>query len=67
MKLSDIQQFIPFLIPVVIIQFILMIAGIIDLVRREKTRGPKWVWLIVIVVVNMIGPIIYFIFGRKEE
>jgi Phospholipase_D-nuclease N-terminal len=67
MKLSDIQQFIPFLIPVVIIQFILMIAGIIDLVRREKTRGPKWVWVIVIVFVNMIGPIIYFIFGRKEE
>jgi hypothetical protein len=37
------------------------------LVRREQTRGPKWVWALVIVLVNYIGPIIYFVAGRKEE
>jgi len=67
MDLSEIQQYIPFLVPVVIIELILLVAGLVDLIRREKTRGPKWVWAIVIVAVNIIGPIIYFVAGRKDE
>jgi len=66
MNLSEIQQYIPFLIPVVVIELALMIAALVDLVRREGTRGPKWVWALVIVLVNFIGPIIYFVIGRKD-
>ena len=32
-----------------------------DLVRRAQTRGPKWLWALVILFVNLIGPIIYFV------
>jgi uncharacterized membrane protein YhaH (DUF805 family) len=67
MDISKIQQYIPFLIPVVIIELILMISALVDLVRREHTRGPKWVWALVIIFINYIGPIIYFVAGRKEE
>lgn len=67
MNISDIQQYIPFLIPVVIIQLALMIAALVDLIRRERTRGPKWVWVLVIVLVNYIGPILYFVIGKKDE
>ena len=62
-----IKQYIPYLIPIVVIQLALMITALVDLVRREQTRGPKWVWALVIVLVNFIGPIVYFVFGRKEE
>ena len=67
MNISDLAKYIPFLIPVVIIQLGLMIFALVDLLRREHTRGPKWIWVLVIVFVNYIGPIIYFVFGRKEE
>lgn len=67
MNLSEIQQYIPLLIPVVIIELGLMIAAIVDLIRRPQTRGPKWVWALVILFINFIGPIIYFVAGRKEE
>jgi hypothetical protein len=67
MDLSEIQKYIPFLIPVIIIQLGLMIAALVDLIRREKTRGPKWAWVLVIVLVNYIGPIIYFVAGRQDE
>jgi drug/metabolite transporter (DMT)-like permease len=67
MDLSTLQQYIPFLIPVVIIQLALMIAALVDLIRRERTRGPKWIWVLVIVLVNYIGPIIYFVVGRQDE
>ena len=65
--LTKLQQYIPYLIPVLIIQLVLMISALVDLIRREHTRGPKWVWVLVILFVNYIGPIIYFVAGRQEE
>jgi len=65
--LSKLQQYIPYLIPVLIIQLVLMISALVDLIRREHTRGPKWVWALVILFINYIGPIIYFVAGRKDE
>jgi hypothetical protein len=62
-----IKQYLPLLIPVVLIELILMITALVDLIRRSQTRGPKWAWALVIVLVNLIGPIIYFVAGRKEE
>lgn len=56
----------PLLIPIFIIQLALIAFALVDLSRRENTRGPKWVWVLVIVFVNMIGPIIYFLLGRDE-
>ncbi|KAF0109172.1 MAG: hypothetical protein FD146_216 [Anaerolineaceae bacterium] len=67
MELSEIQQYLPFLIPVIVIELALMIAALVDLLKREETRGPKWAWLLVIVLVNFIGPIVYFVIGRKDE
>jgi len=62
-----IKQYLPLLIPVILIQFGLMITALVDLIRRPQTRGPKWVWLLVVVLFNFIGPIVYFVAGRKEE
>ena len=62
-----IKQYLPLLIPVVLIELGLMIAALVDLIRRAQTRGPKWVWALVIILINFIGPIIYFVAGRKDE
>jgi hypothetical protein len=59
-------QWLPFIIPIVLLQLVLMIVALVDLSRREKTRGPKWVWALVIILGELVGPIIYFIFGREE-
>jgi len=64
--LERILQLLPFIIPIVLLQLVLMIVALVDLIRREKTRGPKWLWVIVIVIGELIGPIVYFIFGREE-
>ena len=56
----------PYLIPIIILQLGLMIFALVDLVRRERTRGPKWVWALIIIFVNLIGPIVYFVVGREE-
>lgn len=53
--------------PLIVIQAILLIVALIDLARIHATNGPKWIWAIVIIFVNIIGPILYFIFGRKTS
>ncbi len=67
MNFDELTRYIPFLIPVFILQVGLALVALIDLLRRERTRGPKWVWLLVILFVNLFGPIIYLLFGREEE
>ena len=61
-----IRQILPFLIPIALIQLALIVVALIDLARRERTRGPKWAWVLIIVLINFIGPIVYFILGREE-
>jgi hypothetical protein len=60
------RDYLPFLIPVLLLQLALMVFALIDLIRREKTRGPKWLWAIIIVLGELIGPILYLLFGREE-
>jgi len=64
--MDQIREIIPFLIPIAILQIVLVVVALLDLLRRERTRGPKWVWLLVILFVNVIGPIVYFMLGREE-
>ena len=71
MSTSDIntlRELIPYLIPVILIQLGLLIAALVDLSKQTThTRGPKWAWVLVILFVNLIGPIIYFVAARKDE
>ena len=65
--MEKLLEFLPYIIPVVIIQLILTVIALLDWIKRERTRGNKWVWLAVILFVNLLGPIIYFLFGRMED
>jgi hypothetical protein len=53
--------------PIFIIQLILLIVSLVDLSRIEKTNGPKLLWVFIIVFVNIIGPILYFVIGRRNN
>jgi len=66
-SLVTLRQMLPLLIPIVIIQIILLVLGLLDLIKQRATRGPKWMWAIIIPFVQIIGPILYFTLGRKEE
>ncbi|MCA9991052.1 MAG: PLDc_N domain-containing protein [Anaerolineales bacterium] len=64
--LELLRSLLPLLIPLVIIQLGLMLFALVDLIRRPTTRGPKWAWALVIVLINLIGPILYLVVGRDE-
>ena len=64
--METLKELLPLLIPVILLELALMAVALVDLVRRERTRGPKWAWALVIVCVNLIGPILYLLLGREE-
>ena len=65
--LETIKEMLPFLIPLIIIEIVLLVIALVDLVKRERVKGGnKLVWVLVIVLISIIGPIIYLILGREE-
>jgi hypothetical protein len=62
------EQIVALLVPVLLIQLGLMIAALYDLEKPERTvrGGSKVVWVLVIVFLNILGPILYFVAGREE-
>ena len=53
--------------PILILQTILMIIALVSCLREEKTNGPKWVWILIILFINLIGPVLYFVVGRRND
>lgn len=55
------------IMPILVLQLILMIVALVDVIRHQRTNGPFIMWIFIIVFVNIVGPILYFIFGRRQE
>ncbi|MDG0794037.1 PLD nuclease N-terminal domain-containing protein [Cohnella ginsengisoli] len=54
-------------LPILLIQLILMIVALVDVAKIERTRGPKWMWVLLILFASMLGSVSYFIFGRRND
>ena len=49
------------------IQLGLIVWAFVDLFRRPTTSGlPRWAWILVILLLNILGPILYFAIGRTR-
>jgi hypothetical protein len=57
------------LLPLLFLELILIVFASIDLLRRDsrRIRGNKLMWIPIILLISTLGPIIYFIVGRKES
>ncbi len=62
------EQIVALLLPIILIQLALMVMALVDLERSERRvrGGSKLVWALIIVFVNVIGPILYFTAGRED-
>lgn len=67
MSTEQVMRLLPLVIPLILIQLGLMVVALLDLARREHTRGPKWLWAVIIIFGELIGPLAYFLFGRSDE
>lgn len=64
----SIMELLKLIWPLLIVQLVLTIIGLIVLVKAERVRFlPKWVWAIIIVLVASIGPIAFLIIGKERD
>jgi len=61
----DFISFLPIVLPFFAISLILISIALIDLYRNRKNRQNILIWTIIIIFFNLIGPILYFVIGRK--
>jgi hypothetical protein len=49
------------------VQLALFIWALIDLIRRPRpSLLPRWAWLVLVVIFELLGPILYLALGRGE-
>ena len=65
--MANIPEILPFLIPVAVLQFALMGYAIYHiLTHKTYKRGSRALWLVLSILVNFIGPILYFLLGKED-
>jgi hypothetical protein len=63
---AQLEAFLPYIIPLIILQLILLVVALVDFLKNNPVRGPRWLWLVLIIFFSIVGPILYFTVGRKE-
>lgn len=64
----DVQELLPFLIPLIIAEAILLIVTLRHILTHENyKRGSRGMWIVITIVgMQFWGPILYFLLGREE-
>lgn len=66
--MNEIKEFLPFIIPLVIAEFTLL-GFTIHHILTHKTykRGSRTMWLVIVIIgMQFIGPILYFLLGKED-
>ncbi len=70
---QEITRLLLLLVPIFLIQMAISIYALVDLAKRKKTHGPRWLWAVLLVVTlfalpsGLIVAAVYLVWGRKEE
>ena len=66
--MNEIMEFLPFLIPLIIAEFALLGYTLYHILTHDKyKRGNRTLWLIIVIVfMNFVGPILYFLLGKED-
>ena len=54
--------------PIIAIQLALQIYAIFDIIRRKKTKNlSTGLWVVIIILGEILGPVLYFLVGKAED
>lgn len=67
-KMPDIKEMLPFLIPLIIAEIILLTVTLRHIfTHKNYKRGNRTLWVIVAIIgMEFIGPVIYFLLGKED-
>ncbi len=73
MTTKEILNLVLLLSPIILIQVGMAVYALVDLARREKTRGPRWAWALGLILAAFSIPVgiivsgVYLAWGRHAE
>lgn len=68
MNFEDIKEYLPFIIPLAILQLTLMVTSLVSVFRHKNyKKGNRIVWVILCAVLSIIGPVLYFAIGKEDS
>ena len=68
MNTAQIIEFLPFIIQLAIAEFALAITALVHVLRHPNYKfGNKAIWIVIVLFVQIIGPVVYFALGRGDE
>lgn len=67
--MEQLTELLPFLIPLVIAQFILLVVTLRHILTHNTyKRGNRILWIVIAIVgMQFWGPILYFVLGKEDE
>jgi amino acid transporter len=60
-------EIIKLLMPLIILQFGLIVFCLYRLSKDRVKYLPKWAWALIIIFVNLFGAVIYLFIGRERD
>lgn len=65
----NIQEMLPFIIPLIIAEIALVIVTLHHIFKHDHyKRGSRALWVAVTIIgMEFIGPILYFLLGKEED
>lgn len=61
-------KYFPVFLPLIVIELALALTALVHVVRHPHYRfGNKAVWILVVLLIQFIGPVLYFAIGRGDE
>ncbi|MFL0246828.1 PLD nuclease N-terminal domain-containing protein [Candidatus Clostridium stratigraminis] len=61
------MEIIKLLLPLVIFEVCLMAFCLYRLTKDKVKFLPKWAWALIIIFINLVGPIFYLLIGRERD
>lgn len=66
--MDQIQEFLPIIIPITILEVGLMLYALIHILKHNQYKvGNRILWIILVVLFQIIGPILYLTIGKEDE
>ena len=73
MSTQDVQTLVLLIAPIFLVQLGLIIYSLLDLNKRTIVRGPRWAWVLILVLTalavpgGMIAAAVYLVWGRHPD
>ena len=62
------MEYLGLLLPVILLELALAVTALVHVLRHKKYKmGSRLIWIPVVLFIQILGPVAYFLLGRSDE